>query len=258
MGMITARGVRAEQEGRVILEGVDLEIRDGEVLVLVGPNGAGKSTLLSILSGEHRPAAGEVAVDGRPIGEYDAEELARARAVFTQENAVSFPFRVAEVVAMGRAPWARTVQSRSDVRIVAESLAAADVADLASRRMTHLSGGEKARVALARVLAQRANTVLLDEPTAALDLRHEEEVMGLARVMASEGRAVCVVLHDLALAAAYADRMALIAHGRVIAVGSPREVLTEALVSDAYGLAVRILDVDGVPTVVPRRSLTIP
>ena len=252
--MIVASGVRAEQDGRVILEGVDLEIRDGEVLVLVGPNGAGKSTLLSILSGERPPAAGEVSVDGRPIGQYGAEELARARAVFTQENAVSFPFRVAEVVAMGRAPWARTVESRSDVRIVAESLAAADVADLASRRMTHLSGGEKARVALARVLAQRANTILLDEPTAALDLRHEEEVMGLARAMAAEGQAGCVVLHDRALAAAYADRMALVAHGRLVAVGTPAEVLTEELVAAAYGLPVRVVELDGVPLVVPLRS----
>jgi len=252
--MISARGVRAELEGRVVLDGVDLEIRDGEVLVLVGPNGAGKSTLLSILSGERAAAAGEVVVDGRPIGQYGALELGRARSVLTQDNAVSFPFRVAEVVAMGRAPWARTVESRNDVAVVAESLAAADVADLAARRMTALSGGEKARVAFARVLAQRAKTVLLDEPTAALDLRHEEEVMRIARGIAAEGRAVGVVLHDLALAAAYADRMALVAHGRLVAVGTPAEVLTEELVAAAYGLPVRVVELDGVPLVVPLRS----
>jgi len=253
MGVIAARGVTVELDGRIVLEAVDLDVLDGEVLVLVGPNGAGKSTLLSVLSGERAPAAGSVTVDGRSIGDYGAEELARSRSVFTQENAVSFPFRVAEVVAMGRAPWARTVASRDDVDVVARSLAEADVADLASRRMTHLSGGEKARVALARVLAQRTRTVLLDEPTAALDLRHEEEVMRLARGMAADGRAVCVVLHDLALAAAYADRMALIAHGTLTAIGTPREVLTEQRVADAYGLPVRVLDVDGVPTVIPRR-----
>ena len=252
--MIVARGVRAEMDGRVILEDVELEVRDGEVLVLVGPNGAGKSTLLSILSGERVPAAGAVEVDGRALGAYGAMELARVRSVFTQENAVSFPFRVSEVVAMGRAPWARTVESREDVSIVAEALRDADVAHLAARRMTHLSGGEKARVAFARVLAQRATTILLDEPTAALDLRHEEEVMRIAAALAARGRAVCVVLHDLALAAAYADRMALIAHGRLAAVGTPREVLTEELVADAYGLPVSIVEVEGVPIVVPRRG----
>lgn len=253
--MIVARGVRAELDGRVVLDGVDLEVRDGEVLAIVGPNGAGKSTLLSVLGGERRQAAGAVEVDGRPIGSFGALELARARAVLTQDNAVSFPFLVSEVVAMGRAPWARTPHSRDDVTIVAQSLAAADVAHLASRRMTALSGGEKARVAFARVFAQRTRTVLLDEPTASLDLRHEEEVMRLARAIAGEGRAVGVVLHDLALAAAYADRMVLVAHGRLVAVGTPAQVLTEELVAAAYGLPVRVVELDGAPVVVPIRDL---
>jgi len=252
--MIRARGVSVELGGRLVLEDVDLEVRDGEVLVLVGPNGAGKSTLLSVLSGETHPLEGVVELDGRPLRSYRHEELARKRSMLTQENAVSFPFLVSEVVAMGRAPWARGPEGRDDWRIVRESLAQADVAHLATRRTSALSGGEKARVALARVLAQRTAVVLLDEPTAALDLRHQEDVMRIARSMAGEGRAVGVVLHDLALAAAYADRMALLSEGRLVAVGSPGEVLTESLVSRVYGLPVRVVEVAGAPIVVPVRE----
>ncbi|QYH34700.1 heme ABC transporter ATP-binding protein [Salinibacterium sp. M195] len=251
--MISARNIAVRLDSRAILTDVSLDVHEGEVLALVGPNGAGKSTLLSVLSGDRKPDSGTVTIDGRDVGGIRHAELARLRAVLTQENSVSFPFRVSEVVAMGRSPWARLVESRDDVAVVNEALDVTDVAHLGERRYTTLSGGEKARVSLARVLAQRTPVVFLDEPTAALDLRHQEDVMRVARSMAEDGRAVVVVLHDLSLAGAYSDRLALIAHGKLDAIGTPSEVLTAARVERVYGLAVDLHDVGGHPVVVPRR-----
>jgi iron complex transport system ATP-binding protein len=252
--MISATGVGVDLEGTTVLDGVTIDVVEGEVLVLVGPNGAGKSTLLAVLSGERAPSRGTVTLDGRELGGIRHGELARLRSVLTQENTVSFPFRVSEVVAMGRSPWARTVEGRDDIVAVAEALDAADVRHLAARRYTTLSGGEKARVSLARVLAQGARTIFLDEPTASLDLRHQEDVMRIARRLADQGRAVVVVLHDLSLAGAYADRLALISSGRLEAVGTPAEVLTEERVERVYGLPVALHLVAGRPVVVPVRE----
>ncbi len=173
--------------------------------------------------------------------------------MLTQDNALSFPFRVREVVEMGRSPWARTTEGREDDAAVAAAMDAADVHHLLDRRFTELSGGEKARVSLARVLAQQTPVVLLDEPTAALDLRHQEDVLRVARALAAAGRAVVVVLHDLSLAGAYADRLALISEGRLEAVGAPAEVLTEERVERVYGLPVELHLVNGRPVVVPVR-----
>ena len=251
--MISAADVGVDLEGRTILEGVSIDVVPGELLVLVGPNGAGKSTLLGVLSGERRPSRGSVTLDGRELGSIRHAELARLRSVLTQENTVSFPFLVSEVVAMGRSPWARTVEGRDDIAAVAEAMDAADIAHLAARRYTSLSGGEKARVSLARVLAQRTPVVFLDEPTASLDLRHQEDVMRVGRRAADEGRAVVVVLHDLSLASAYADRLALVSGGRLEALGTPGAVLTEERVERVYGLPVSLHEVAGRPVVVPRR-----
>ncbi|TQO19707.1 iron complex transport system ATP-binding protein [Rhodoglobus vestalii] len=251
--MISARNVGVRLDSRDILNGVSLDVQRGEVLALVGPNGAGKSILLSVLSGDRKPDSGSVTLDGRDVGSIRHWELARLRAVLTQENSVSFPFRVSEVVAMGRSPWARSGESRDDVAVVNAALEATDVAHLSARRYTALSGGEKARVSLARVLAQATPVVFLDEPTAALDLRHQEDVMRVARAMADDNRAVVIVLHDLSLAGAYSDRLALVAHGALDAIGTPAEVLTAERVERVYGLPVDLHDVAGHPVVVPRR-----
>ena len=251
---ISARDVSVVIDGHAILSGITIDIVAGEVLALVGPNGAGKSTLLSVLGGDVRPGSGVVLVEGRDIRSYRHLELARLRSVLTQENQVSFPFTVAQVVAMGRSPWERTASADDFEAAIDEALTAADVRHLVDRRYTSLSGGEKARVSLARVLAQRAATVFLDEPTAALDLRHQEEVMATARALASQGVAVVVVLHDLSLAAAYADRIALIARGSLRAIGTPAEVITSSLVEEVYGLPVQILQQSGRPIVLPVRS----
>lgn len=251
--MISCSSVSVELDGRPVLTDISLEVVPGEVLALVGPNGAGKSTLLSVLSGERVPSAGLVEVEGRDIQTFSALELARIRSVLTQDNVLSFPFRVGEVIAMGRAPWTRTEEIASDAAVIASAADRADVTHLAGRRFTELSGGERARVSFARVLAQDTPVVFLDEPTAALDLRHQEDVLRIVRDLAAAGRAVVVVVHDLSLAGAVADRVALLSSGSLVAVGTPASVLTVDAISDVYGLAVRVVEVDGRPLIVPER-----
>ncbi|MEJ6488297.1 heme ABC transporter ATP-binding protein [Leucobacter sp. USCH14] len=240
-----------------ILTDVTMDVRYGEVLALVGPNGAGKSTLLSVLSGDIVPTSGTVELEGRGLGEWRARELARSRAVLLQANQVAFSFTAQQVIDMGRAPWIGTPESDEDERAIREATAAADVGHLTQRGFPHLSGGEKARVSLARVLAQETKVVLLDEPTAALDLKHQEAVLQIARGLAERGRAVIVVLHDLSLAGAYADEIAILAGGALVARGAPGDVLTEERIAEVYGAPVRVLsDPDtGRPVVIPRRAL---
>jgi len=251
---VIATDVSVTLDGRRVLSDITLEVSTGEVLALVGPNGAGKSTLLSVLSGERHPDAGTVTLDDRPLAGHSALELARNRAVLTQENTLSFPFRVREVLEMGRSPWARTPQLADDDRALAAAAERADVAGLLDRRFTELSGGERARVSLARVLAQDTAIVFLDEPTAALDLRHQEDVLRVARELAADGRAVVVVLHDLSLAGAVADRVGLLAAGRLVSLGPPAQVLTASALSDVYGVRVEVIERDGTLLVVPLRE----
>lgn len=239
-------------EDQVIIEDVSLDIFAGEILALVGPNGAGKSTLLGVLSGDLRPDHGALWYGDRPLVSIPHRERAWHRSVLTQENQVSFSFTVEQVVEMGRSPWARRPENIDDDAAIADALSVMEATHLARRQFGSLSGGEKARVSLARVLAQRTPVVFLDEPTAALDLRHQEQVMRTAQRLAEAGRAVVVVLHDLSLAGAYADRVALVDHGRLSAVGSPRDVFTAERIGAVYGLEVDVFDRDGRIVVVPK------
>jgi iron complex transport system ATP-binding protein len=239
--VIAAQGVRIERSGRALLDDVSLEVRAGEVLALLGPNGAGKSTLLGVLSGDTVPDSGSVRFGGRPIGDWSLIELARRRSVLLQDNQITFPFTVHQVVEMGRAPWRRTPLEEDDNAAIAEALEATDIMHLGSRRVPSLSGGERARVAFARVMSGRTGVLMLDEPTAALDLGHQEAVLTLARDRARAGDAVLVVLHDLNLAAAYADRIALLREGRVFACDAPERVLTAEIVSEVYRTPVEVI-----------------
>jgi iron complex transport system ATP-binding protein len=216
-------------------DAVDLTLKAGEIVAVVGPNGAGKSTMLGVLSGDITPQHGLVDIDGAPIGSWTHRELALRRAVLLQRIELSFPFTVTEVVRMGRGPWAATDAEDDDDIVVADAMVATDVLHLADRFYTTLSGGEQARVAFARVLAQQTQVLLLDEPTAALDVRHQEQVLVTARSRADHaGVAVAVVMHDLAAAAAYADRVVVLAEGRVRASGTPEDVFTPELLTEVW------------------------
>ncbi|MFE6727128.1 heme ABC transporter ATP-binding protein [Streptomyces californicus] len=253
---VEAVGLSVRLGGRQVLDSVDLTAHAGEVVALVGPNGAGKSTLLAALAADLPAGSGEVRVDGRSTADWSAPELALRRSVLPQSAALSFPFPVEDVVRMGRAPWAGTEREDEDDAAVAAAMAATEVTRFAGRPFSALSGGEKARVALARVLAQRAPLMLLDEPTAALDLRHQELVLRICRERAAAGDAVVVVLHDLGLAAAYADRAAVLHEGRIAELGPPEQVFGGDLLGEVYRLPVEVFPHPrtGKPLIVPVRQ----
>ncbi|MEU6627279.1 heme ABC transporter ATP-binding protein [Streptomyces parvus] len=253
---VEAAGLSVRLGQRQVLDSVDLTAHAGEVVALVGPNGAGKSTLLAALAADLAPASGEVRIDGRPATAWSAPELALRRSVLPQSAVLSFPFPVEDVVRMGRAPWAGTDREDEDDAAVAAAMGATEVTRFAARPFSALSGGEKARVALARVLAQRAPLMLLDEPTAALDLRHQELVLRICRERAAAGDAVVVVLHDLGLAAAYADRVAVLHDGRIAELGPPEAVFSGELLGEVYRQPVEVFPHPrtGTPLIVPVRQ----
>jgi iron complex transport system ATP-binding protein len=240
--VLRARGLGLALGGRRLLDGVDLDLCAGEVLVLVGPNGAGKSTLLSVLAGDRTPDTGAVELDGAVLEGWSIAERARRRSVLTQSNEMTFPFVAADVVRMGRAPWRHRPEAARDETAVTEAIAAGELAGFADRPITALSGGERARVAFARTHAQECAIALLDEPTASLDIRHQHRVLARTRARAARGGAAVVVLHDLALAAAYADRVVLLDGGRVAAVGTPREVFEPDLLTRVYRHPLEVVD----------------
>lgn len=260
-GRVVARTTDATVElgGVAVLDEASLDVRAGEIVALVGPNGAGKSTLLSVLVGDRHPDAGTAELCGRPVGSWSATDAARRRAVLPQQSTTTFPFTVLDIVRMGRAPWIGTIAEQDDDAIVDAAIERVEVGHLAHRSVPSLSGGEQARAALARVLAQRAQLLALDEPTAALDLRHQELVLGLARERAHAGDGVVTVLHDLGLAAAYADRVVLLAAGRIVADGVPATVLEPARLSEVYRHDVEVVvhPVTGALLVLPKRDLLV-
>ncbi|MFN3596447.1 MAG: heme ABC transporter ATP-binding protein [Rubricoccaceae bacterium] len=232
----------------VLVEGLTLAVRPGEVLAIVGPNGAGKSTALRLLAGEVRPSAGLACLDGRPLADWSVEVLARRRAVLPQTSALAFGFQALDVVLLGRTPW--RAGHAADLAAAARAMARAGVAHLAARAFPTLSGGEAQRVHLARALAQldappgtpdAPRYLLLDEPTSALDLAHQHAVLRVARAEAARGTGVLAVLHDLNLAAEHADRVAVLAGGRLVAEGAPAAVLTPDVIGAAFGLTVRVV-----------------
>lgn len=232
--LVRAEGVHAELGGNHILRGIDLAVAAGELVSLVGPNGAGKTTLFGVLAGDIAPTSGAVHLDGQPLSHWTPVEMAQRRAVLPQSASVTFPFRVREVVEMGRAPWVGTDRDTDTEDAIRRALEAADVAELERRTFYTLSGGERARVSFARALAQECQLLLLDEPTAALDIHHQEHVLRAVRERVANGAGAIVVLHDLALAAAYSDRVAVMSEGLIAADGPPRQVLTSDVLSGVY------------------------
>lgn len=240
--------VRHAAGGRWLVRDVDLAVQRGRVTVLAGPNGAGKSTALKLLTGDLRPTSGTVSLNGRPLDAWSAREQAVQRAVLTQDPRLDFPFAVEEVVTLGRGVHRGRSRRADDERAIARAMALAGVAPLAGRIHTTLSGGERQRVQLARVVAQIADPpasgldryLLLDEPTSSLDIAHQGSVMAAARALAAEGVGVLAVLHDLNLAAAFADDLVVMREGRIVASGAPEVVLTAETIGDVYGVPVRV------------------
>jgi ABC-type cobalamin/Fe3+-siderophores transport system ATPase subunit len=225
-------------------------------VALIGPNGAGKTTLLRALA-RLVPFAGEIELDGRQLAEIGRGELARLVAVVPQEPSTPPWMTVAEYVLLGRTPHLGPLakEGARDREAAARALARLDLLGFVDRRLGTLSGGEKQRVVVARALAQEAAIVLLDEPTAALDIGHQQQALDLLdRLRAESGLTLVAAMHDLTLAAQYADRMVLLDGGRVVADGAPTEVLTAAVIARHYGAAIDVVPVGDRIAIVPRRS----
>jgi iron complex transport system ATP-binding protein len=258
--LLLARGVRHAYGRAPVLDGVDLALHAGRLLVVVGPNGAGKTTLLRVLSGTLRPDAGELELEGRSLAALSRREIARRLAVVPQETHVPFPFRVREMVALGRAPFLGPLgrESAADRARTEAALAELELGELAERAYPTLSGGEKQRVLLARALVQDVPTWLLDEPTAHMDLGHRLRAWEWLRdwLGASAGRGCLLVTHDLVLAARFADELVLLERGRVAARGAPVDVLTPERIAAVYGVEARVgRDEDGRLLLSPLRAI---
>ena len=239
---IEGHGVTVELDGRPVLTDVDFAVPTGGWLAVIGPNGAGKTTLLRALGGLVG-AAGEVLIDGTAMSRMRPKERARLIAYAPQNPELPGDMTVREYVLLGRTPYISYFgqESREDRSIVAEALERLDLTGFTERRLGHLSGGERQRVVLGRTLAQQARVLLLDEPTTALDLGHQQQVMELVdRLRLADGLTVVSTLHDLALAAQYAESMLLLDRGRTAASGAPAEVLTEQTISAGFGARVAV------------------
>ena len=232
-----AGSARGGASAAFVLDGVDLAVHEGELVAVLGSNGAGKSTLLRVLSGTLAPTSGQVRLFGTPLAQYDRRAIARTLAVVGQTEEMAFGFRVRDVVMMGRAPhqgsWMRATDE--DVTIVQDAIESCDLAALADRPVAALSGGEQKRVGIARALAQRSRVLLLDEPAAFFDVRHQIALYDLLVDEVERHQLACVVvMHDINIAAQYATRVALVKEGRLLAVGSVDEVMTHARLCETF------------------------
>jgi iron complex transport system ATP-binding protein len=250
---IAATGIAARFGSTTVLQGVDFAARSGEMVGLIGPNGSGKTTLLRILANLRKPEEGVVRYAGKTAAEFGAGSLARHIAYLAQGGEVHWPLRVETLVALGRLPHREAFggANAADRAVVARAMAAADVTRFRGRTMSQVSGGERMRILLARALAVEGDLLLADEPTAALDPLHQLQVMQLLRATLRDGRGVIVVLHDLALAIRFCDRLVLLAEGGVLVQGTPSEVLTDDHIRRAYGVEVVRGERDGVPFLLP-------
>lgn len=230
---LDVRNVSVIQGTAHLLRDVSMTIEGGEVVALVGPNGAGKSTLLNVMSGDIAPDRGDVFLYGQPLPGISLRERARARAVLPQQTFLQFGFRAREVVAMGRTPLP-PVAKTEDAATIAGALEQTETRHLAERPFPTLSGGEQTRVSLSRIVAQQTPMILLDEPTAALDIRHQHMVMRAARRHVADVGCVVAILHDLNLAMTYADRIGILRAGELVAYDTPWDVALPELLSRVF------------------------
>lgn len=239
-----------------ILTNANLRVACGEFVALIGPNGAGKSTLLSAATGDLPGSDGDVLLFGDSIKNLSPTIQSRRRAMQVQDHSVSYAYYVREVVAMGRWPWRGTPYAAQDDEAIRQGLEFSEMTRFAKREITTLSGGERARAAFSRLCAQQTRLVLADEPTAALDIAHQEIVLKRLRTLADQGAAVVVVIHDLNLASAFADRVVLLSNGMVVADGVPDEVLHAEQLTAVYQTPIEVVrhPRTGHPLVLPLRD----
>jgi iron complex transport system ATP-binding protein len=254
--VMTASGLSVRLDRRTIVQDASLALTQGQLTVLVGPNGAGKTTLVRAMAGL-LAAEGQITLDGRPLAGFSPRARAQRLAYLPQGNTFHWPMPVEQIVALGRYPHGDPFSppTEADRRAVARALEATGTQTLAHRPVTHLSGGEKARVGLARALATQAELLLADEPTMSLDPRHQLVVMDLLRAHARAGGTVLTVVHDLALAARYADRVVMMKEGRITADAAPQEALSAERIASVFGVEATIIACDGARIPLAQRAL---
>jgi iron complex transport system ATP-binding protein len=253
---VSVQGVSFAYGDEPVVREVTLDVAAGEFVGIIGPNGSGKTTLLRLLSKTLSPASGQIEIDGRPLARYSHRELARIMAFVPQETSVVFPFTALEVVLMGRSPYLGGLgfERDEDVAIAREAMRETDTAQFAGRYLHELSAGEKQRVIIARALAQQPRLLLLDEPTAFLDIRHELDIYDLlARLNRERRLTVLAVSHVLNTAALYCTRLVMLHEGRVHCMGQPAQVLTQQNIRQVYRAEVTVLrhPSTGAPVVLP-------
>lgn len=249
--LLEAKGLCVKRADRAVLEDVSLRLEAGARVAVLGANGSGKSTLLRALLGLEPWERGEVQLGGASLSVLGRRAIATRATLVLQDTHIEAPITARELVELGRHPHRGSPEATRDRACIEEALRRADVLALAERDVRTLSGGELQRAHLARALAQDTPVLLLDEPTSSLDLGHQLALLEVLRGLADEGRAVCVVLHDLLLAARWAQRIVVLAGARVLAEGTPREVLTPSLLHEAFGIVARVHELEGQLVVVP-------
>jgi iron complex transport system ATP-binding protein len=266
--LLSAEAVGFRIDGSQLVHDASLHVESGEVAAILGPNGAGKSTLLRMCAGELAPASGRISIVGRDISSLKAADLARLRAVVAQASPLAFPFTAREVVRLGVSVPGLSRESARIERAVEDAIANVGLSVCSGRIFTELSGGERQRTHIARALCQLSvsraahdggQVLLLDEPTSSLDIGHQIVVLDALKREAKAGTAILMVMHDLNLAAAFADRVAIMSHGRIVADGTPRQAMTDEVLSDAYEcqLSVDRVPAGGQPFVLPALGLAV-
>lgn len=257
---LSAQNISYAYNGGFALEGVSFEASAGQLIGLVGPNGAGKSTLLKLLAGINKPDSGEVLLDGSIVADLDAGEVAGKIAYLPQQRRAHWAISVETLVGLGRLPYSGFLggidANGSDA--VARALELMDIKDFSNRSVSELSGGEQARVFVARALAQETDVILADEPVAGLDPGHQLGLFEVFRHLAQDGRTIFVALHDLSLAARYCDQVLVLKSGGIRGFGPPGEILNEDLLAEVYGIRAFFGEMDDIPVILPVGDISAP
>lgn len=238
MTALDIRNIALTYGNNKVVDSVSFSVGSGEFFMILGPNGAGKSSLLKLIVGIEKPQSGQIDILGRPKEKYSTRDLAKVVALVAQQAPIDFPFTVVETVLMGRSPHLGLlgIESEKDYALAEEAMSFTGVAQFADRRLDQLSGGERQRVMIARAICQEPRIILLDEPTNSLDPAHQLKIMDLMERLRQEKKTtVIMVSHDLNLAALYSDRLLLLKNGRVVVIGTPKEVFVPEFIEKSYG-----------------------